>query len=473
MPVTEQTPVNASTGNGVTTVFPYTYLILAQADIEVLVDDVVQTLTTDYTVSGVGNPSGGNVTFGSAPINGASVVLRRNMQYKRTTDYQENGDLTAATLDADNDSTVLLLQQLASEFVRALKLPKGTTTDQELTGTAADRANKYIAFDSSGNLTTASSVDPGALVVSAFMETLLDDLDAASARATLGAWGGAGSDIASAATIDLTASTGNMPRVTGTTTTTNVTINAGQRVWCYAVGAWPLTHHATNLPLPGSADYTCSAGDMLCFSKDNNGDKHIEIISKGLHPVIVSQAVAEAGTDTTARLWTAERVAQAIAALSSGGLTSGTVVATSTGATSYNTTGISGAKFISFGFGGISTNGTSSVMIRVGPSGGVVNTGYVGAVYDGTTSSPVTDGFYIDNFGAAAAVRHGRGTMQLIDAATNTWSWECSVLSSDSNRAQRSACGTISLAGELTQFTLIANGTDTFDAGKLNYLAWS
>lgn len=282
----------------------------------------------------------------------------------------------------------------------------------------------------------------------------------------------AGADIASAATINLAAATGNIVRVTGTTATTAVTLNNGQYVVCYAVGAWPLTYHATNMPLPGSASYTCATGDMVIFSKDGNGAIHIEIVPVSLHPAIVSQAVAEAGTDTAARLWTAERVKQAIAALSTGGLTSGTVVDTSTGATSYTVTGISGAKFISFGFGGISTNGTSSVMFRIGPSGGVVSTGYVGAIFDNTTATVVTDGFYVDNFGAAAAVRHGRATLQLIDAATNTWSWESSVLSSDSNRAKRTGSGTISLAGALERFQIIANGTDTFDAGKLNYLIW-
>ena len=275
MPVTEQTPINSSTGNGVTTVFPYTFLILDEADIAVYVDDVLQTLTTDYTVSGVDNPSGGNVTFVSAPGSGTTVVRLREMAYARTTDYQENGDLEAATLDADLDAMVMLVQQLNAEFVRALKLPKGTTTNQELSGTAADRANKYLAFDSSGNLTMTSSVDPGTLTVSAFMETVLDDLDAASVRATLGL--AAGSDIASAATLNLTAATGNLVRITGTTATTGVTINNGQVVLCYPTGAWPLTYHATNMPIKGGVSYTCAAGDTVIFSKDGNGSLHVDI----------------------------------------------------------------------------------------------------------------------------------------------------------------------------------------------------
>jgi len=90
----------------------------------------------------------------------------------------------------------------------------------------------------------------------------------------------AGADIASAATVDLTAATGNMPRVTGTTATSAWTINAGQRVSLFAVGAWPLTYHATNNPLPGGVSYTCAAGDVVTVSKDGSSAVHVEIIKR-------------------------------------------------------------------------------------------------------------------------------------------------------------------------------------------------
>ena len=67
MTVSAQTPINRSTGNGVTTVFPYTFKIISDADIEVTVDDVVKTLNVDYTVTGAGVDAGGNVTMTTAP----------------------------------------------------------------------------------------------------------------------------------------------------------------------------------------------------------------------------------------------------------------------------------------------------------------------------------------------------------------------------------------------------------------------
>ena len=77
-----------------------------------------------------------------------------------------------------------------------------------------------------------------------------------------------GANIASAAIPDFSAATGNAVHITGTTTTTGVTMNTGQWQMCIADAAWPLTHHATNLNLQGGADYTCAAGDRLLFHYD-------------------------------------------------------------------------------------------------------------------------------------------------------------------------------------------------------------
>ena len=184
MPVSEQTPVNSYTGNGVTTVFPYTFKLLAQADIEVTVDGVVKTLTTDYTVSGVGVDGGGNVTFVTAPANGTTVVLHRAMAYKRDIDYQENGDLPAATLDEDVDRVVMMAQQLDEANDRALALAIGTTgVDTEL---PAPEAGKAIGWNATEDgLTNFSALPTSSVAVSSFMETVLVASDADNAAALL------------------------------------------------------------------------------------------------------------------------------------------------------------------------------------------------------------------------------------------------------------------------------------------------
>lgn len=71
-------------------------------------------------------------------------------------------------------------------------------------------------------------------------------------------------DIASAATLDLdaNAASSGIIRVTGTTTTTAITLAEGQVRTLRAAGAWPITHGAS-LICPGAASYTCAAGDLV------------------------------------------------------------------------------------------------------------------------------------------------------------------------------------------------------------------
>lgn len=78
-----------------------------------------------------------------------------------------------------------------------------------------------------------------------------------------------GTNLASAATLNLSTATGNTVRVTGTTATSAVTMTAGQWMQCIAVGAWPLTYHATNNKInTGGADHTCAAGDSVFYFYD-------------------------------------------------------------------------------------------------------------------------------------------------------------------------------------------------------------
>ena len=63
------------TGDNSTASFAYTWPIEKATDLRVKVDGVTQELTTDYTVSGVGSPSGGSVTFNTAPGTGLSISI--------------------------------------------------------------------------------------------------------------------------------------------------------------------------------------------------------------------------------------------------------------------------------------------------------------------------------------------------------------------------------------------------------------
>lgn len=182
MSVPVQTPVASFTANGVTTVFPYAYLLLSSGDLQVTLDGVV--LTSGFVISGVGSVSGGNVTFSVAPASG-TLILRRKMSLSRLVDYVEAGDLLAATLNLDLDRIWMAMQGLQSDATRSIKLPEETLTDQTIADDAATRASKLLGFDALGNVSAVDIFDPSALIVSVFIETLLSAANSVSARSIL------------------------------------------------------------------------------------------------------------------------------------------------------------------------------------------------------------------------------------------------------------------------------------------------
>lgn len=184
MTVPVQIPFTSSTANGVATVYPYGFMIAHEADLKVVVDGVVQ--TSGYTVSGVGNPSGGDVIFSVAPANGLKVLRYLDPLLKRETDYQQFGDFLADTVNLDFDKIWLALQAINQNFKRSLKLPVDTTTDQAITEDATSRIGKVVSFDSSGNMVLLLPADlSAATFISTYMETLLAAIDAADARTVL------------------------------------------------------------------------------------------------------------------------------------------------------------------------------------------------------------------------------------------------------------------------------------------------
>lgn len=149
MPVTAQQTRFTYTGNGVTTTFAFGCRILAAAHMQVQVNGVVQ--ASGYSVTGVNNPSGGNVVFAVAPANGAAIILRRVMPLERATDYQANGDLLEQTLDDDQDVQTMLLQQVDARVARSLRVPDSDSLALVDLPPAADRANLLLGFDGNGN----------------------------------------------------------------------------------------------------------------------------------------------------------------------------------------------------------------------------------------------------------------------------------------------------------------------------------
>ncbi|EPH0462846.1 phage tail fiber protein [Klebsiella quasipneumoniae] len=122
MSVPSQTPYNIYTANGLSTVFAYEFYLISASDIQVTING--NEVTSGYTVSGVGNTGGGEVTFLTAPANGATVIFERVTPTYRLTDYQDNGDLLADTVNKDFDRLWMAIQRAFIYLGVALSRPR-------------------------------------------------------------------------------------------------------------------------------------------------------------------------------------------------------------------------------------------------------------------------------------------------------------------------------------------------------------
>jgi len=145
-------------GNGSQTVFAYSFKIFDQDDLTVILrnasgGETVQSISTNYTVSGVGNASGGNVTMGTAPASGESLTIIREQPLTQGLDLVANDPFPAASFEDQLDKLTFMVQQHQEELNRSVKGSKTTTiTDPTFTEDATARANKVFAFDASGNI---------------------------------------------------------------------------------------------------------------------------------------------------------------------------------------------------------------------------------------------------------------------------------------------------------------------------------
>ena len=160
MTISTTTIKNSYSGNGSTSVFNYTFKITDEDHIQVIIrsasgTETTKTITTHYTVSGVNNSGGGQITFtgGNIPTNTETVVLRRSTPQTQGLDLIENDPMPADNIENAFDKVTLIAQELQEQIDRSIKVSKTSTiTNPELTSDATQRAGKLLGFDSNGDL---------------------------------------------------------------------------------------------------------------------------------------------------------------------------------------------------------------------------------------------------------------------------------------------------------------------------------
>lgn len=200
MSVTYQLPLNSSVAAPGATLFPYDFKVLLQSDLYVEVDGVEKVADVDFTVTGVGDDAGGDITFIVPMVGGERVIRKREMAFQRLTDFQQLGDLRSSTLNNDQDAPILMIQQVNEEVSRSVRLPAAYSAGVSLllpapvalsplvwnaAGTALENGSTTMTGDMllRGNLADASTPGYGARLVawmqsgaSAVVQWVLDEL---------------------------------------------------------------------------------------------------------------------------------------------------------------------------------------------------------------------------------------------------------------------------------------------------------
>lgn len=158
------------TGNGVTTLWPYTFIIPDDDAVRVglftIATSVLETLDpSEYSITGVGDDAGGEVTY---PLVGSPIASTQRLVIWREVPYTQDTELTNQTpyypkvLEEQLDLIVMQVQQLAAESNRSIKVTLGSTLDpdefvEELQAGAAAAAASAGAAAASASAASTSA----------------------------------------------------------------------------------------------------------------------------------------------------------------------------------------------------------------------------------------------------------------------------------------------------------------------------
>ncbi|QTN02448.1 hypothetical protein GTN27_04370 [Ochrobactrum sp. EEELCW01] len=161
-----------SDADGVTKDFPYPKRFLQKDEIVVLLRDVdgvdtPQILNTHYTIAGSSWPSGGTISFITAPLGPNKVVRYRMTQAKQTVDLENNQRNDAPSVELQLDRLAMAIQDrggtLTELLLRSVKMPFGYTGSTVLPW---PDPNKLIGWNENGDGFANKDILPsGGLVV--------------------------------------------------------------------------------------------------------------------------------------------------------------------------------------------------------------------------------------------------------------------------------------------------------------------
>jgi hypothetical protein len=189
MTITAQTSKSGPyNGNGSTTVFSYTFKVLDEEHLIVTllaadkITETVKVLGTDYTVTGVDNPNGGQITMVVPPAAGEELVITRAVPLEQEIDLQNRRAVNPETLEEGLDRLTQIAQDQQQQLDRSIKVDLYEDADLDQ---LVRNINKLAPLDQelittagiAGEIVTVAGIDADVTTVA----DIADDVSAVAA----------------------------------------------------------------------------------------------------------------------------------------------------------------------------------------------------------------------------------------------------------------------------------------------------
>ena len=192
MPVTTEEARNDYIGNGTVATYSFTFPVLGVDDFNVYRTDISGNLVTlargaDYTVALDSVTRIGSITLtAGALVSGYKLAIVDDQPLTQLVTLTNSNKYPPATVERALDRIAMQLRTLKEGLRHCVKLPLTENITATELPLLASRANRQLAFDIAGQPTTLGTAPLTGIIVSAYAETLLNDLSATEARTTLG-----------------------------------------------------------------------------------------------------------------------------------------------------------------------------------------------------------------------------------------------------------------------------------------------
>lgn len=398
-------------GNGATTIWNYGFLIPDATEVVVQITDlttgVVTTLTTlQYSITGIGSPSGGTVTYTPAITNNQTITIQRILPVKQLVSLSNQGSFYPTVVEGALDYLTMVCQQLSDSLSRAFVASANGSNTIDLGGV---RLTNLASPLSPNDVPRYQDVQAAQVNVNAVPSVTLGDSGKWLKAISAGVYGWV--TLTAAAISDATAA--GIALLTGA--------NAAAQRGSLGLGSISLL----NSIAPADMDRNANTG--FVFRAGGTGADSAYSAQTGAATAIVS--------------------------------TSGTNLDFTTGIPAW-------ARRLKVVFQGVSTNGTNNILIQIGNTT-FTTTGYLGSCSSipnaaNPANTSFTAGFGI-NSGSAANVLHGVLEIDLLNAGN----YVAKGVFSASNTGNIFAVGGSLALGAVVDRVRVTTvgGTDTFDAG--------